>query len=511
MSQIGTLIQTQETPPAVINTNNTANAFMVGVSDWGPVGASGVNVPYTSLSQVAAALCMPNGGLTDNSRNSNNATLFDSADAFFREGGATLYVSRVLGPNPTFGSLALQDSTGGTAATLTATYLGQASSGINTVVTNAGASYTVQIQDSSGNVLSLSPALANTTVKTDLINWAATTNLVTATSGNTQLPKTIVATPLSAGSDNRGSATIASWTSALNSGFQSGLGPGQVMAPGQSNTTLAGIWAVLASHAQTNNRVAILDGTDGNSATQAITEVTTAAVSSSLQGFCGLWVGNLVIPGVTSGTTRIIPPSPVVAALCARVDNAGNPNIAAAGTNFPLQYASNVNTVYTNPLTGDIATLNTSGINVFSNQLNIFQNYGFVSLLAVPANDSIYWQFNHARTRMAIVNQAQVVAQPFVFSQVDGQGQTISAFSGALSGMLAGFFAAGALYGASTTDAFAVNAGAQVNNTASLAAGNLNALIAVRMSPYAQLVTIVINAVPITQTLITTAGTNSTS
>lgn len=518
MSQIGTLIQTQETPPAVINNFNTANAFMVGLSDWGPVGASGVNTPYTSLGQVANALFAPNGGLTSNARNSNNATLYDSADAFFREGGANLYVSRVLGPNPTFGNLVLQDSTGGTAATLTAAYLGQASTAVNVVVVNNVTTYVVTLQDTAGNVLAISPSLSNTSPKTDLINWAATTGLITAVSGaSNKLPASVgtvgasATNPLSAGNDNRASATITNWTNALNSGFPATLGPGQVMAPNQNNTSLAGIWSALGTHALNNNRMALLDGTDGNSATQAISEITTAAIPSTLQSYCGLWVGNLQIPGVSSGTTRVIPPSPVVAALCARADNLGNPNLAAAGTSFPLQYVSGVNTVYNNPLTGDIATLNSNGANVFSTQFNILQNYGFVSLVAVPTNDAIYWQFNHGRLRMALSNSALITAQPFLFGQLDGAGQTISAFSGALSGMLGGYYAAGALFGASSTDAFSVNATSSVNTPASLAAGNLIALLAVRMSPFAQLVTITINAVPITQSLIQTSGTNSTS
>lgn len=504
MAQIGTTVITQETPPAVLNANNTANAFMVGLADWGPVGASGTQAPVTSLAQAAALIGPPNGGLTQNSRTATNATLYDSADAFFREGGANLYLSRVLGPNPTFGTLNLQDSTGGNAATLTAAYLGPGSSAINVVVNNTGSAYTVTLQDASANVLAASPSLTATTPKTDLINWAKGTNLVTATTGTNKLPVTLVATPLSAGIDDHASATITQWSNALNSGFSSGLGPGQVMAPGQTNTALSGIWSALGSHASANNRVALLDGTDGNTATAALAEVTTAALPTSIQSYCGIWAGNLQIPGTTAGTTRVIPPSPVVAALCARADNRGNPNQAAAGTTFPLQYVSAVNTVYTNPLTGDIASLNGGGVNVFSVQGNILQNFGFVSALAVPTNDLIYWQFHHGRTRMAIVDAAATIAQPFEFSQLDGQGQTISAFSGALSGMLLNFYAVGALYGQSSAEAFTVDTGPTVNTAANLAAGTLTANLAVRMSPSAQLVLIIINAVPITQNLVQT-------
>ncbi len=504
MASIGTIVLSQETPPSVINTNNTANAFMIGFGDWGPAGASGVSVPVTSLAQAAALIGQPNGGLTANARTATNATLYDSADVFFREGGANLFISRVLGPNPTRGLLALQNSTGGTAATLNAAYVGPGSSAINVVVANtASTSYVVTLQDTAGNVLNTSPSFTNNTTKADLIAWAATTNLVTAASAtSTSLPITASATALSAGIDDHGNANLASWTNALNLGFNRGLGPGQVMAPGQTNTALAGIWSALGSHGLNNNRIALLDGTDGNTATQAVAEVTTAALPSAIQGYCGIWAGNLLIPGLVSGTTRNIPPSPVVAALCARADNQGNPNVAAAGTTFPLAYVSGINTAYTGALSGDIATLNGAGVNVFSNQLQTLQNFGFVSVYALPTNEAIYWQLSHGRLRMAIISQSEVAAQPFQFNQVDGQGQILSAFQGTLQGMLLGFYKTGALYGPTANDAFTVNTGSTINTDASLLAGNLLAILAVRMSPFAQLVTITVNAVPITTALV---------
>lgn len=508
MAQIGVIVQSQEVPPATLNANNTANAFMVGLADWGPMGVSGVSTPATSLSQAAALVGPPTGGLVQNARTTTNATLFDSADAFFREGGSNVYISRVVGPSPTYGTLALQDSTGGTAATLTAAYVGSGSSAINVIVTNQTTTYTLTLQDPSANVLAASPSfLASNATKSDLVSWAAGTNLITVTNGNANAPKTLTATALSAGSDNRGSATLTNWQSALNSGFGLGLGPGQVMAPGQTNTSLAGIWTALGSHAASNNRVALLDGTDGNTAAQAIAELSSAAIASSLQSYCGLWAGNLQIPGISANTVRVIPPSPVVAALCARADSQGNPNLAAAGTQFPLQYVSGPNTAYSGPLTGDISTLNNSGINTFYSLFQTFQNYGFISLLGIPSNDAIYWQLNHSRLRMAIIAGAQVIAQSFVFSQLDGTNQDLSAFEGALGGMLLGFYASGALYGATSNAAFTVNAGATVNPPSSLAAGNLIAQVAVRMSPYAQLVTITINAIPINQNLVQAAGT----
>lgn len=512
MAMIGVQVTSQEVPPSVVNPNNTANAFMAGFADWGPVGSVGVTTSQNSLGAVAALIGGPNGGIIQNSRSATNATLYDSVDAFFREGGANVFISRVLGNSPTKGTLNITDAASATCATLTAQYYGVGSSNLNAVVTNtSGASYTVVLQDGQSNVLATSPTLS-ASAKGDLVTWAATTNLCTAACVTACVPRTLGSVAFSAGTDDRTTAAAsANWANAINGGFGFGLGPGQVMAPAITNTASPGIWGILGNHAITNNRVALLDGTDGNSASQAVAEVSAASLGASLGGYCGIWAGNLQIPGVTAGTTRVIAPSPVVAALCARADNQGNPNLAAAGLGFPLQYVSGINTVYSGPLTGDIAKLNDAGINVFSTQYGVLQNYGFVSALATPAGDAIYWQLSHSRLRMALLYSSALAAQPYTFGQLDGQGQTTAQFGGALQGMLLGFYQAGALFGANASDAFTVNTGAQVNTPASLQAGNLVAIIAVRMSPFAQLVQITINAVPITQTLVQTTGTSSST
>jgi hypothetical protein len=146
----------------------------------------------------------------------------------------------------------------------------------------------------------------------------------------------------------------------------------------------------------------------------------------------------------------------------------------------------------------DRNTLNAGGINSFATRFGVLQNYGF-STPVLLANDSIYWQASHSRLRMALVANAQAVGEPFVFSQIDGKGNTIAAFGAAISAMLTGFYNAGALYGATPNDAFLVNVGPQVNTAASIAAGVLHAAASVRMSPFAQQVLIDLAAIPVTQ------------
>jgi hypothetical protein len=148
----------------------------------------------------------------------------------------------------------------------------------------------------------------------------------------------------------------------------------------------------------------------------------------------------------------------------------------------------------------DLYTLNSAGINTFHNGFGYgAMNYGFASC-EPSTTDLVYWQWNHSRMRMAVVAQAQIIGQPFVFSQIDGQGSDAAAFNNALSAMLYRYQQVGALYLAQGQQyAFTVDTGPDVNTPATIAAGQLNAAITTSFSPFAQNVQITVNVVPITQ------------
>jgi hypothetical protein len=490
MSTVGVQVSVTEVPGATSNLRNTANAFVVGLGDWG--AASGVNTPVaaTSISQVASTI---------GPRSGTNATLYDSLDAFFREGGSTAYIGRVVGPSPVNASGTFAPST---AVTFTAIYPGNYGNAIQVTIQNNTTNVVITLTDTFGNTLATSPQL---TTLAAVVSWAATTGYVTATTTGSTLPSTVAATALTGGTDNRGSATLTSWTNALNN-FSATLGPGQVFAPGESDWgtgPLVGITAALGQHALNNNRVAIVDLPDNTTASALITDIG-STYNNVGSGPIGFWAGNLTIPGVVGGTTRTIPPSPVIAALCARGDAGGNPNTAAAGVNFPLQYVTGPASIVSgNGATygeSDLNTLNSAGINTFAVRSGQLFNYGFVSSL-LSTTDGIRWQFNHDRMLMALQSDAQALGEPFVFSQLDGQGGDQLAFNTALSARLLSYYRLGALFGDTATDAFAVNTGSSVNTPTTLQAGQLNANVAVRLSPFAQLVSIVLNAVPITQSV----------
>lgn len=495
---VGVSVFATEVPPSTTSTYNTQNAFIVGFTDWGPVGQP---IRVTSLGNAASQLGTPSGSSSPYaSRTSTCATVFDAINELFSEDGTAspmVYVTRVVHGTPVAATLSLSSG----AVVFTAQYPGAGGNGIYIAVQNNTTSVTITLSDAAGNTLATSPALTSLAA---IVTWAATTNLVTATTTGTTLPATIGATAMTGGTDNRASAVLSDWQSSLAT-FAPTLGPGQVFAPGQTNTTIPGIWSALGLHAQDNNRVAPLNMDDDISAATAVTDLASFG-TSSVASWCGFWVGNRNIPGVTSGTNRTVTPDSVLAGLVARADAAtGNPNTAAAGVNYPLKYATNPTSIVSGSPTdtysfADLQTLNAAGINTFQMVDGEPCNYGFVTP-ELATQDAIYWQFNHSRLRMYIVAQAQLIGQPFVFAQVDGQGSIQNEFKGRLQAFLQTLWNQGALYGATAQDAFSVDVGSDVNTAATIASGQLNATITCSFSYFAQNVQIAVNVVPITQAL----------
>lgn len=478
MSQIGVNVANSETPAATTSAWNTANAFMVGVSDWGPVGP----VTISSQPQIATVV---------GPRSTTNQVIYDALDVYFREGGQNAFLSKVTGTGASAASVTISGS-----LLINAAYTGPYGNQISAVIANPGGSFSITLQDSYGNILAQSGSLASTAAA---VAWAANVDQINIISLGATLP---TAGTYTLSNGQNGTISITNWTTAINS-FDPTLGPGQLLAPGQTNTTLNGIWSALGQGTLGTNRVAIGDMDDGTTAAVAVSALGSTFHSQGA-GNIAFWAGNVTAPGVVPNTTRSIPPSPVIAALCARVDATGNPNQAGAGSSYVLQYCTGsatqvtgTNQTYSNT---DISTLNDAGINTFANRYGAFENWGFAS--SIPSStDVIFWQFSHMRLRMAITAACQIAAEPYVFSQLDGQGSDILSFQATLSNVLSGFYAVGALYGSTANDAFEVDTGSTVNPQTLLQQGILSAAVSVRMSPFAQLVKIVINSVPITTSL----------
>jgi hypothetical protein len=275
--------------------------------------------------------------------------------------------------------------------------------------------------------------------------------------------------------------------------FTSTLGPGQVSIPGEVSSTAH---TAIMQHAAAYNRVALLDSSGGATAA----ELAAAAVALNTDDnarYASLWGPHAIIPGVTAGTTRDVGFAAIEAGIIARNDASMNPNVPAAGVNGQAVYALGLSDTYTDQ---EYEDLNYSGVCMAREMLGGVRAYGYRTLVdstTVP----LWVSFGNARLRMAIVAQAENIAERYVFTLLDGRRRTINDFGAELSGMLVPFYESGALYGATAQEAFHVDVGAQVNTEATIAAGELHAVIEVRMSPFAELVVIEIVKVATTEAL----------
>lgn len=423
-------------------------------------------------------------------------TLYDSMDAFFRGGGVEARVARVAGAGAVKATRTLSDRAGAPAPTLAVDALGPGTYGnafTVQVIDGVTANTFILVIAQSGVELERSPELANPTAA---VAWGASAehvrvrDLAAATVAPNNNPAVAAATALATGTEGAG-VVDADRVAALTRLPQS-LGAGQVSVPGSTTAT---IHNALVAHANANNRVALLDSPD--TPTVGTLAALRAAVTAGGPEVAGIFAPWVQVPGVVPRTIRTVPPSAVVAALIARSDSRNSTNVPPAGGNGVASYALAVSREWTDT---ERETLNAAGVNVLRQVGSDVQLYGFRSL-ANPVTAPAWLSLAAVRLRMAIAAEAVFIGEHYLFAQLDGRGKKLAEFNGALVGMLLGHYNADALYGEQPSEAFSVDTGPGVNTPTTLAAGELRAVLAIRVSPFAELVTIEIVKVAITDVL----------
>lgn len=271
------------------------------------------------------------------------------------------------------------------------------------------------------------------------------------------------------------------------------LGPGQVFS---ATFQSAEDGAALLAHAAAANRVALLSPADG--AASALVAQGEALQLDANARYGALFGPSAVIPGVAAGTTRTVPYAAVEAGIISRNDVAFAAGQPAAGINGQSVFALDLTTRYTDQ---EYQDLNEAGVNMARVIFNGVRTYGYRSLVDPTGGQAMWLDFGHARLNMGIVAAAEAIAERYVFSQLDGRRRTISSFGGDLRAMLVPYYERGSLYGDTADEAFWVDVGYTVNTDATIAAGELHAVIEVRMSPFAELVVIEIVKVATTEAI----------
>lgn len=481
MTLPGTQVIPRESPPASSADIDTGTLFAVGFAER---GATDKPVLVRNLSQYEREF---------GDRSTGYVTAYDSADAFFRDGGSRLYFSRATGPNPTKATLTLLDDADANTVRIDAVAPGVWYAGLDIVVEEgvADGTFVITVLDSDDDVLEQSPELNDVT---ELVAWSLTSGYIRAVDlGEGTDPAVLAATDLAGGTDDKAAATDATWKAALDR-FTADLGPGQVAMPGR---TSGQAHADLFDHAGAKNRRALPDFDDTSNVGTLVAAVAAIRITDPARfgGCFGPWV---VAEGVVRGTTRLIPGSAIVAALIARSEGLGNsPNVPAAGDNGISNVALDVTQHFPDE---DRETLNDAGYNVLLLRNNAVKVYGYRTPVN-PITEPDWLLFNNSRLAMAIIAEADEIAERFMFDQIDGRGLKIAEFNGSLVGMLIPYFDAGSLYGETFQDAAKVETGPQVNTTENLAQGILSAQIAIRMSPFAERVVIEITKVANTEVI----------
>ena len=514
MSRPGVEVTSSASAPAAGVPTDTSVCFMVDEAAMGPVDKP---VRVTSMDEWQA---------TFGSRLALAPLGYDGADAYFHTGGATLYFMRCHDGATASTGDATAVAPGGT---LTATGPGAYGDTLTleVVATPGGttqSSGSGKSKKSNGNgakaqvahltypeaqasgagafmaTVKLGTKMVAASVPLDtvdeLANWLATGSYLTLTGVTAGDPVAAGTVTLAGGSD--GTLPVGSASGAVATALDcipKELGPGQLVAPGK---TAGDDHGAMLAHGATHNRVALLDAPRGEDVQTLSSEAASLRPAQEAR-YGALWAPWAVCPGIASGTTRVIPWTPVQAALCAANDLTGNPNQACAGQWGVPGWVLSLDQTFTED---ECETLLYAGVNTAREVYGTVQAYAFRTLVD-PSGPAGEWrELNWARLNMAIVADCGAAGQGYVFAQLDGRGHTIAAFNGECAGVLVDYYNVDALFGEDVTEAFVVNTGPSVNTPESMADGRIRAVLQVRMSPHAELVEIQIVKQAITVSLV---------
>lgn len=463
----GTQIIRRETPPPRSAPTDASVWFVCGTSDRGELKPTFI----ASLADFERLF----------GTRQSYSILYDALDTFFREGGSRVWVSRVVGPAAVEATKSLMDNAAAVSLVATARGPGAwANSYKIGVAAGSISGFQIFIQDNNGVEVERSADLANQQAAVD---WGKFSSYVKLTLGASSLnPAPAAAAVFAGGADDRASITDTQWQTSLDR-LTDDLGPGQVSFPGRTSDTAHG---QILAHAANRNRVGILDLPD--SATAATLKTSAVAARAGNQRYGAAFAPWVTVPGIAPNTLRTVPPSALVAGAIARIDNVEGPNQPAAGILGQALFATALSQPDWDGATRNDLYVNGS-VNVIRSMYGGIRIYGWRSLVD-PNADPDWINFANVRLLMSIVAQAGVIAELYVLRQIDGPGLTMAAFHGDLVGMLMDFFVQGALYGATPGEAFMVDTGPQVNTPTTLANNELRAVLSVKMSPDAELVTI---------------------
>jgi hypothetical protein len=459
-----------DAPPPAGAILDTGQAFFVGTSQRGPtVEARRVY----SLADYQKVYGLRSGG----------SLLYDAAYCFFSEGGSSLIVGRAIGSGGAVATISVPTSVKIDAANpgawgnlLKVVWAAAVPSGITATV----------VETPAGGVATTVESYPRMTTVDEIITAFSTSAYLKLTKLGATMPA--ASTSQLAGGVDGGAVGAPELATALAL-FTYAMGPGQVAAPGLTST--ASQLAVMA-HCDTMRRVALLDAIDDPDQADLVTAIDSIQGQTGIR-YTSLWAPWALYPAQSGGAILTVPWSPIQAALISINDRlTGNPNDAAAGVSGVSRLALGLSQFYSDTVR---QALNAEGVDLAQIKYGQVRAYGYRTA-AGPTDPNWTWLGN-ARVITALAHEFDAVAEKYVLRQIDGKHVLFAKLETDLRGVCKRYFDLGAFYGETPEEAFSVNTSQTVNTPATIAAGEVHAVVRVRCSPTAEWVEIQVVKVPI--------------
>lgn len=483
MTSIGVQVTTKlSSGPSNVGTPS-GRLHIAGLTAYGPADRG---VTVDSIAKFEALY----GGRTAYSSNA-----YDTARLYFEEGGNELVMSRVVGPAATKGALTLKDTADVNTVKVEAKDPGTHSTDYTVQVTNNGATFDVTLRRAGTALITWS----GLTSPADFVQKSATNPYVTVTSLGSitaapgDSPKTLAATALAAGTDDRAAVTAQHHIDALALG--SGAEGGAVAVPGY---TVSQIGSLLAAHAAATGKIAIL--TLPSTSTPEEAAAAAAGLAADPNGaYAGIFYPHLVIPD--GGATRTISPEGYVAAVRARAHRDVGFWQVPAGDRARTRWVLGTSTPIDTTVNDTLAESYVNGIVTTGSNVRL---YGWQSLATDRDNLGLLTARDALNNLTLSVKQ---VLEPFVFSTNDGKGQLRSFVESAIVGVLDPIAKRNGFYALLDAEDQEIDPGYKVvvdealNPITAQAENKVIASLSVRLAPTAQLIQVEIIKVPLAGTV----------
>ncbi len=440
----GVSVQFSDTPASRFAPPGCENLFACGFFDRGSVvqgaGVAGITAAFGEPVTYSYA----HQGLTAAVVESNAAT--------------TWTASRVVGPGADLATVVLSTLT--ITAKNAGAWANGSGTGLSAQVTASGSDrkLTIYLDDVVVAATAFSQVVADLTS-----TFTAAQDYVTVTGSS--LPTAGSVTNLAGGDDDRASATVTEWETALAL-LDRRYGPGTLTLPG---VTDADVQAAALTHCLAMNRIALLDlpaGVTKNDALTHILGVQADVSDAAIQR--GIWIASWGYATAVSGEPeRLIPYSAVEAGIASRLIRGTGVQIPAFGPKNATSSLIVPGKLYSEWSPDDTADLYADGVNVATDSGRAVSMWGYKTG-STDAADSDAWQ---QYVRMGLQFEGELILETFIGDPIDQA--TLASLAGSLD-VLCGRFVEARALAEFTVDVDSVN-----DNTTA-ANRELNARLSIR-------------------------------